>query len=156
MSPSIATRRRLVRQLITTESIASQQELVEMLEAAGHYVTQATVSRDLDAIGAVKIRTSDGGLQYEIPEDPVALMADARDTVRIIDEFLDSMAVSGNLLVIRTRPGAANVVAGAVDRARIDGVLGSVAGDDTVIVVGSEEGGGRGLLEELDRMGVRR
>ncbi|HSF86426.1 MAG TPA: ArgR family transcriptional regulator [Acidimicrobiia bacterium] len=156
MSQSIANRRRLVRQLITTESVASQQALVDMLEAAGHYVTQATVSRDLDAIGAVKARTPNGGLRYEIPEDPATLISDARETVRIIDEFLDSMAVSGNLLIIRTRPGAANVVAGAVDRSRIQGVLGSVAGDDTVIVVGSEEGGGRGLLEELDRMGVRR
>ncbi len=156
MSPTIATRRRLVRKLISTEAITSQHELVQMLEDAGHYVTQATVSRDLDAIGAVKVRTQGGGLRYEIPEDPAAVIADERETVRIIDEFLDSLAVSRNILVIRTRPGAAHVVAGAIDRARIGGVLGSVAGDDTVLVVATEELGGRGLLEQLERIGVRR
>lgn len=156
MSASIATRRRLVRKLISTESITSQHELVDLLEDAGHFVTQATVSRDLDAIGAVKIRTSDGKLRYEIPEDPVAVAADEREVVRIIDEFLDSLAVSGNVLVVRTRPGAAHVVAGAIDRARLRGVLGSVAGDDTVLVVADQEIGGQGLLKELDRLGVRR
>ena len=156
MSPTIATRRRLVRKLITSNPIASQQELVEMLEDAGHFVTQATVSRDLDAIGAVKMRTDSGGLQYEIPEDAPSIVGDERETVRIIDEFVDSLAVSANVLVIRTRPGAAHVVAGAIDRARLDGVLGSVAGDDTLVVVASEEVGGRGLLNELDRIGVRR
>ena len=156
MSPTVGTRRRLVRQLITNGSVTSQHELVDLLEDAGHFVTQATVSRDLDAIGAVKVRTAGGGLCYEIPEDPAALMGDQRETVRIIDEFLDSVAVSGNILVIRTRPGAAHVVAGAIDRARIAGVLGSVAGDDTVLVVGADDVGGSGLLEELNRMGVRR
>jgi transcriptional regulator of arginine metabolism len=156
VSPTIATRRRLVRKLITSSPIASQQEVVAMLEAAGHYVTQATVSRDLDAIGAVKIRTEDGGLHYEIPEDAASLTGDDRETVRIIDEFVDSLAVSANILVIRTRPGAAHVVAGAIDRARLEGVLGSVAGDDTLIVVAAEDIGGQGLLEEFDRIGVRR
>lgn len=156
MSASIATRRRLVRKLIATEAITSQHELVDLLEDAGHFVTQATVSRDLDAIGAIKVRATDGGLRYEIPDDPVAVAAHEREVVRIIDEFLDSFAVSGNVLVVRTRPGAAHVVAGAIDRARLQGVLGSVAGDDTVLVVADEETGGRGLLTELDRLGVRR
>jgi transcriptional regulator of arginine metabolism len=156
MSPAIATRRRLMRQLIAAESITSQNELVSMLEREGYFVTQATVSRDLDAIGAVKVRRSDGGLQYDIPEDPAAGVLGQRETVRIIDEFVETLAVSGNILVIRTRPGAAHVVAGAIDRSRLSGVLGSVAGDDTLLVVASEEVGGRGLLEEFDRIGVRR
>jgi transcriptional regulator of arginine metabolism len=156
MSSSIATRRRLVRKLVTTSPVASQQELVDMLEEAGHFVTQATVSRDLDAIGAVKARSDNGDLLYEIPEDLPSAQGDERETVRIIDEFVDGLAVSDNILVVRTRPGAAHVVAGAIDRARLEGVLGSVAGDDTLIVVATEEIGGRGLLEALDRIGVRR
>ena len=156
MSPSIANRRRLVRSLIASSEITSQQEMVGMLEREGHFVTQATVSRDLDAIGAVKVRTRDGGLRYEIPEDAPAALNSVRETVRIIDEFLISFAASGNMLVIRTRPGAAHVVAGAIDRARLTGVLGSVAGDDTVLVVAREATGGAGLLEELDRIGVKR
>ena len=137
MSPSISTRRRLVRRLIGDQPIHSQQELVAMLEAAGHFVTQATVSRDLDAIGAVKVRTDDGRLHYEIPEANGG-QSDEREIARIIDEFSDSLSVSRNLLVIRTRPGAAHVVAGALDRASLDGLLGTVAGDDTVLVVASE------------------
>lgn len=155
MSPTISTRRRLLRRLITGQSIQSQQELVDMLEEAGHYVTQATVSRDLDAIGAVKVRTDDGALRYEIQNEATG-PSEERDIARIIDEFSDSFAVSQNLLVIRTRPGAANVVAGAVDRAAFQGLLGTVAGDDTVVVVASEAVGGEGLIHELDRIGVTR
>ncbi len=155
MSPTISTRRRLLRRLITGQPIHSQQELVEMLEEAGHYVTQATVSRDLDAIGAVKVRTDDGGLRYEIQQEATG-PGDEREIARIIDEFSDSLAVSHNLLVIRTHPGAANVVAGALDRAGFAGLLGTVAGDDTVVVVASEAVGGEGLINELDRIGVTR
>lgn len=155
MSPSISTRRRLLRRLITARPIHSQQALVAMLEDAGHFVTQATVSRDLDAIGAVKVRTDDGGLRYEIQEE-TAGPSDEREIARTIDEFSDSLAISHNLLIIRTRPGAANVVAAALDRAGFDGMLGTVAGDDTVLVVASEAVGGQGLIDALDRMGVKR
>lgn len=156
MNSSIATRRRLVRQLIVAQPITSQHELVEMLEEAGHYVTQATVSRDLDAIGAVKMRTERGSLRYELPDEAPTPVGDNRETVRIIDEFVYSLAASGNLLVVRTRPGAANVVGGAIDRADLAGVLGTVAGDDTVLIVTAEDTGGLGLLGELERIGVSR
>jgi transcriptional regulator of arginine metabolism len=126
-----------------------------MLEEAGHYVTQATVSRDLDAIGAVKVRTDDGAHRYEIQKEATG-PSEQREVARIIDEFSDSFAVSHNLLVVRTRPGAANVVAGALDRAGFTGLLGTVAGDDTVVVVASEAVGGEGLINELDRIGVTR
>lgn len=155
MSPTISTRRRLLRRLITGQPIQSQHELVDMLEQAGHFVTQATVSRDLDAIGAVKVRTDDGGLRYEIQHEATP-HGDERDIARIIDEFSDSLAVSQNLLVIRTRPGAANVVAGALDRAGFEGLLGTVAGDDTVVVVAAASVGGEGLIHELERIGVTR
>ena len=154
MSPSIANRRRLVRQIIASQPITAQQELVELLEGEGHYVTQATVSRDLDAIGAVKVRAGTSH-HYEMPEDVTAGNGD-REMSRIIDEFVDAMDVSGNLLVIRTRPGAAHVVGSAIDRSDLDGVLGTVAGDDTLLVVAKEDRGGAGLLDELERMGVKR
>jgi transcriptional regulator of arginine metabolism len=145
----------LVRRLIGDQPIHSQQELVDMLEDAGHFVTQATVSRDLDAIGAVKVRTDDGRLRYEIQEANGG-QRDEQEIARIVDEFSDSLSASQNLLVIRTRPGAANVVAGALDRARLDGLLGTVAGDDTVVAVASESVGGKGLMDALDRIGVTR
>lgn len=156
MNRSIATRRRLVRRMIDAVAIQSQGELVELLREDGYYVTQATVSRDLDAIGAVKVRTDNGGMRYEVPEQMAAPEGSASEMARIIDEFVTDMQASLNLLVIRTRPGAAHVVAGAIDRANLDGVLGTVAGDDTLLIVGSGEQGGTGLLSELDRIGVQR
>jgi len=155
VNSSISTRRRMLRRLIAVKAIHSQQELVTMLQEAGHFVTQATISRDLDAIGAIKVRGHGGGLRYELLGDP-ATPADSRDTARIIDEFADSLAASQNLLVIRTRPGAANVVAAALDRANLDGLLGTVAGDDTVVVVARHDVGGDGLIQALDRIGARR
>jgi len=155
MTASVATRRRLIRKFIGSQPVASQQELVAMLESAGHFVTQATVSRDLDAIGAIKVRTDGGALRYEIFEDPAVVSGD-REMTRIIDEFADAMEASGNLLVIKTRPGAAHVVGAALDRARIDGILGTVAGDDTVLVVASEHTRGQGVIDALVGMGVER
>ncbi len=151
---SISTRRRLVRQLVSSGHVESQQEIVAMLEQQGLYVTQATVSRDLDAIGAVRVR-HDGGHHYEIHDDPPGVGTGDREALRIIDDFADSMVVSGNLLVIRTRPGAAHVVASAIDGARIDGVLGTVAGDDTLFVVADEITGGKGIADALSTRGVQ-
>lgn len=156
MTHSIATRRRLVRRMIDAVPIQSQGELVELLQEDGYYVTQATVSRDLDAIGAIKVRRENGGLRYEVPAAIEPPAGSANEMARIIDEFVTDMQPSVNLLVIRTRPGAAHVVAGAIDRAQLDGVLGTVAGDDTLLLVANEEQGGRGLLVELDRIGVQR
>lgn len=153
---SFSSRRRLVRRLIDSGSIESQHELVEMLEEAGHVVTQATVSRDLDAIGAVKVRTDDGGHRYEIQEEVPSVVNGDRETVRIVDEFVETMVGTGNLLVVRTRPGAAHVVASAVDRANIAGVMGTVAGDDTLLVVVAESTTPQGVIETLNRMGVQR
>jgi transcriptional regulator of arginine metabolism len=150
---SIANRRRLVRRLVADGGIESQQDLVAKLQAAGHPVTQATISRDLDAIGAVKARTDSGGHRYEIPGEHPGQGVD-RELGRVIDEFVDELATSGNLLVIHTRPGAAHVVGSAFDNIGLKGMLGTVAGDDTLLVIAAEEVGGRGLLEQLAALGV--
>lgn len=154
MNGSVANRRRLVRRLVRSGEIESQHELVEMLESAGYPVTQATVSRDLDAIGAVKTRTENGGHHYEIPEEMPTGGSVDRKLALVIDEFVDVFASSGNLLIIHTRPGAAHVVGSALDRVRLDGMLGTVAGDDTLLVVASEKVGGSGLIEQLSARGV--
>lgn len=127
-----------------------------MLDGAGHVVTQATVSRDLDAIGAVKVRTEDGGHRYEIPEEIPAVVNGDRETARIIDEFVDTVTVSHNLLVIHTRPGAAHVVASAIDGVGVAGVLGTVAGDDTLLIVVAENSTPADVMDILNRMGAQR
>jgi transcriptional regulator of arginine metabolism len=147
-----AGRRRLLRSIVTTQQVSSQQELVELLEAAGYPVTQATVSRDLDALGATKERGASGVGHYAIPDGTLPDEA-TRAAARSIAEFVQSITASGNLVVLRTPPGAAHLVAGAIDRADVDHVLGTVAGDDTLIVVAAEDRGGAQLAKDLEKIG---
>lgn len=144
-----AARRRLLRRLISERLVSTQAELVEELAAAGFEVTQATVSRDLAAIGARRDRL-DGQVRYRLvatPSEPGQQV-----TARRLAEFAQSLVASGNLVVIKTRPGAAQVLAGAIDQSDLDGVLGTVAGDDTVLVV-TPEGRAGAVREMLERKG---
>ena len=152
MSPATAGRRRLLRSILTTRPVTSQQELVDLLDDGGYPVTQATVSRDLDALGAAKERGVDGVARYTIADRAIPDEAE-RAAARSIAEFVQSITHSGNLVVLRTPPGAAHLVAGAIDRADLDYVLGTVAGDDTLIVVAAEHRGGSQLAEDLEKIG---
>lgn len=143
-----AARRRAMRVLIAQETITNQAELVEMLEASGFDVTQATVSRDLKAIGAHKTRD-----RYVLGAQPIA--DEAHEALaRAIDEFAESIIASGQMIVVRTPPGAAQVVAAAIDNAQLSGVLGTVAGDDTVLVVASTAGSARENSELMEKIGA--
>ena len=154
MSPATATRRRLLRQFIAGGDVTSQQQLVDLLGAAGHPVTQATVSRDLDALGAIKVREGSDA-HYEIPDDDRFAFAERSAAVtRTLTEWVETIDASGNLVVLHTPPGAAHLVAGAIDGAGLTGVLGTIAGDDTVLVVATEQVGGQGLAESLERIGA--
>lgn len=155
MSPSTASRRRLLRRLLRERPVSSQREMVGLLADAGHPVTQATVSRDLDALGAVKRRV-DGDEVYAIPDEAAGDTGTARAASAAITGFVDSIVPSGNLVVLRTPPGAAHLVAGAIDHAEIDGVVGTVAGDDTVLVVAAARVGGSELAKILENIGAGR
>jgi len=127
-------RRRLVRRVLADEVIHNQEELRHLLTNHGYAVTQATISRDLDAVGAVK--TADGG-RYAIvadggQRDRDRALAEVRHA---LDEFMVSLAVAEPLVVIKVPPGAAHLVASRLDQAGVAGVLGTVAGDDTLLVV---------------------
>jgi transcriptional regulator of arginine metabolism len=134
--------------------VRSQGELAALLEAAGVHVTQATLSRDLDELGAVKLRTPDGGLPvYVVPEDGSPLTARAaadalpHRLARLVGELLISAEPSANLVVLRTPPGAAHFLASAIDRAGLPDILGTIAGDDTILVVARELSGGPALAQ---------
>ncbi len=154
MSPSTAARRRALRTLVNRRRVGSQRELVALLAKAGYPVTQATVSRDLDAIGAHKHANGDGSVRYLIEQGATTEEMDA--LARALAEFVDEIVPSGNLVVLKTPPGAAQVVAGALDRARLDTVAGTVAGDDTVFAVAGGESGARRLAKDLERIGAGR
>jgi transcriptional regulator of arginine metabolism len=153
---SKAARHARIVEVLAGRSVRSQAELAELLHEAGVHVTQATLSRDLDELGAVKLRTPDGGLPaYVIPEDGSPLTARTLDDApphrlaRLMGEFLTSADASGNLAVLRTPPGAAQFLASALDRAGLPDVLGTIAGDDTILVVAREVAGGAALAQRF-------
>lgn len=130
----------------------SQAALAGALAEAGFETTQATVSRDLRDLGAVKIPDPQGGSRYALPDqetDP----GGKRALVRTLAEFAQLIVAAGNLVVIKTPPGAAQVVAGAVDHAGVDGVIGTVAGDDTLFIAVTDEVGARRVAAKLESMG---
>ncbi len=156
MSPATATRRRLIRKLIGEGAVTSQAMLVELLEAGGFPVTQATVSRDLDSLGAIKVRDDSGSVHYSTAASPEELSEAEVRLRRTVNDFVEELAVSDNVVVIHTPPGAAHLVAGAIDAAKVDGVLGTIAGDDTLMVIAAEEAGGNEVALKIEEMGVRK
>ena len=133
-------------------AVTSQAQLVELLAADGIVATQATVSRDLEDLGAVKVRVSGGETVYAIPQLPKDQPAPEDHLRRVLGEWVGEIAHSGNLVVLRTPPGSAHVVGSALDRAAVDGILGTVAGDDTLIVVAAESIGGEALGRRLSEL----
>lgn len=142
-------RQHRIARLLEEQPISSQAQLVELLAADGVMATQATVSRDLEELGAVKVRIPGGTLAYAIPEHAKDRAAPEDHLRRVMGEFVVEVAHSGNLVVLRTPPGSAHVIGSAIDRAGLPDVLGTVAGDDTLILVCSEQVGGAKVAAEL-------
>ncbi len=139
--------------LISAHAVHSQTELAALLAAEGVEVTQGTLSRDLDELGAVKLRGADGGVgRYVVPDDgsPVRGVTGGTDRLsRLLAELLVSADASGNLAVLRTPPGAAHYLASALDRAALADVVGTIAGDDTLFVVARDPHTGVDLADRL-------
>ncbi len=131
-------RQHRVSRLLEQHAVASQAQLVELLAGDGVVATQATVSRDLDELGAIKVRAAGGDSVYAIPELPAQQRAPEDHLRRVFGEWVVEVAHSGSLVVLRTPPGSAHVVGSALDRAGLAHVLGTVAGDDTLLLVVAE------------------
>ncbi|MCW2581233.1 MAG: argR [Klenkia sp.] len=142
-----------IAELITAQPVTSQAHLARLLSDAGVEVTQATLSRDLEELGAVKLRGSDGvPASYVLPPENAPLRpaqsAPGRLT-RMLGELLTSAEGSANLAVLRTPPGAAQFLASALDKVGLPDVLGTIAGDDTLLVVSRAPDGGAALADRL-------
>lgn len=146
---SKARRQHRIAALLEEHAVTSQAQLTDLLEREGLDTTQATVSRDLDELGAIKVRVPGGETVYAIPEHPVDRIAPEDHLRRVMSDWVADVNHSLNLVVLRTPPGSAHVVASALDRAGISDVLGTVAGDDTLVVVAAEDVGGAALAERL-------
>jgi transcriptional regulator of arginine metabolism len=142
-------RQHLVAKLIEAQPVGNQAQLVELLAAEGVVATQATVSRDLDDLGAIKIRVPGGESAYAIPALPKEQRAPEDHLRRVFGDWVVEVGHSANLVVVRTPPGSAHVVASALDRAGVADVVGTVAGDDTILVIVDESVGGAAVAERL-------
>lgn len=144
-----AARHQRIAQILNRQPVRSQAELARLLAEDGIAVTQGTLSRDLDELGAVRVRDGGGELVYALPGEggdrtPRAGEQTAIDArlVRVCEEILVSARASANLAVLRTPPGAAQYLASAIDHAARPEILGTIAGDDTVLVISSDPQGG--------------
>ncbi|WP_026554130.1 arginine repressor [Arthrobacter sp. 35W] len=143
--------------LLTSREVRSQAELANLLAADGLHVGQATLSRDLVELRAVRVRGEDGGLVYAVPGEGgdrtphSAVSQELLDTrlIRLCGELLVTAESSGNIVVLRTPPGAANFLALAIDHSVMPAVLGTIAGDDTVMLVTREPDGGAAVAERF-------
>jgi len=154
----VARQARII-ELVSAMGIRSQTELAKLLAGEGIDVTQATLSRDLDELGAVKLRGADGGAAvYVIPEDgsPVrGVQGGTSRLSRLLAELLVSADFSANLTVLRTPPGAAQFLASAIDRAALHEVVGTIAGDDTVMAIAREPLSGKDLADRFTALAAR-
>jgi transcriptional regulator of arginine metabolism len=150
-----AARQQALTALLRTRQVSSQARMLEHLRGQGFDATQATISRDLDDLGAVKVRGPDGRLVYALPEADNGRDDAGRDEVRrMLGASLLAIVPSGNLVVLRTPPGHAGALASTLDRAGVAGVAGTVAGDDTVLVVCTEHTPGRVMARQLAALAV--
>jgi len=133
------TRQRAILSLIAGRPVRSQEELAQLLEAQGYDVTQATVSRDIKELGLVKVPLKNGGAgsQFKYVE-PGATGAYASRLHRVVAELVEGVTGSVNLIVLRTAPGSAPLVAAAIDAAAWPEIIGTIGGDDTILVVLAE------------------
>lgn len=128
-----------IAELIGEHVVDSQAKLTDLLAEEGVVVTQATLSRDLEEIGAHKARVEGGHPRYVVPQDgmPRAVVSERPSArlARLVAELLTGLDVAANLVVLRTPPGAASFLASAIDRAAMTDVVGTIAGDDTILVI---------------------
>jgi transcriptional regulator of arginine metabolism len=152
-----AARQQLIADLLGKEAVRSQGDLVQLLTAHGVHSTPSTVSRDLVELDAVRVRHADGTLVYAVPgeggdrtpraaEDSAAAHGRLQ---RLVRELVVSADASANLVVLRTPPGAAQFLASAIDHTAQPELLGTIAGDDTVMLICRDPLGGPGIAQRF-------
>ncbi|MRJ77212.1 arginine repressor [Aeromicrobium sp. SMF47] len=154
---SKTARQQLIVELLSRHAVRSQGELVDLLEEQGVNATPSTVSRDLVELDAVRVRHEGSGLVYAVPAEggdrtprPASGGYAARSRLgRMVRELLVTVEASANLVVLRTPPGAAQYLAAAIDHSAPEDVLGTIAGDDTVLMISRDPAGGAAVAQRF-------
>lgn len=151
-----AARQARIEELLAGERIGSQQELAQALAAEGFSVTQGTLSRDLVDVGAIKVRNADGEVVYVVSSgDQGGRSASRARLAQLCADMLLSAVASANLVIVKTPIGAAQYLASSIDKAGFDEVLGTIAGDDTILLVSRDASGGAALAGMLLQLSGR-
>jgi len=140
--------------LLTGQRFSSQEELARALGREGHPVTQATLSRDLRSLGVIKRPGADGRPSYELP-GPAVEQLDRDRQMLDLRSFVNELRIAQNLVVVRTPPGHANAVGRAIDLQGFGEVVGTIAGDDTVLVVAADHASAKRFSKRLDLLAGR-
>jgi transcriptional regulator of arginine metabolism len=148
MTDARTQRQRVIAQLLRAEPVGSQEEVTERLSTQGFAVTQATVSRDLEQLGAVKVKRG-GALRYVLPDEIGDTGWAAARLGRIFAEWVQSVETAGPLLVLRTPPGSAHIVGLALDQAKLPEVAGTISGDDTLFLALRDGADARATADKL-------
>jgi len=148
---TVSARRSAAIAAIHSGRIHSQEDLVQALKKAGYPVTQATASRDLEELGAVRSRSESGELIYQLGTTADGSIA---RSMPLPSDLILSVESSGNLAVVRTPPGGAQFLASSLDNSGLENIIGTIAGDDTVLVVSKKATGGADLAKELLSFGA--
>lgn len=155
MAESKAFRQTRIKETLSRHAVTSQAALGELLAASGISVTQGTLSRDLVELGVVRVRNQSGSLVYALPEDPEVGPSATNRLARVCNELLLDAQASANMVILKTPPGAAQYLASAIDRVHPSTVLGTIAGDDTVLVIATDPNGGEAVAEEFRELASR-
>jgi transcriptional regulator of arginine metabolism len=145
-------RQHRIQRLLEEHAVSTQEQLVDLLAADGVVATQATVSRDLEDLGAIKVRVPGGETVYAVPAMPKDAVAPEDHLRRVCSEWVVEVSHSHNVVVLRTPPGSAHVVGSALDRAGLPDVLGTVAGDDTLLLVVAERTTGKAVARTISQL----
>ena len=137
-------RQRLLRELVEREALGTQEEVAAALARAGFPAAQATVSRDIRDLNLVKVPIPDGGHRYHLPAGPAGPAPEVR-LGRLLAEAYRSLGRASNLVVLKVLPGNAHAVGAVLDAMTVPGLLGTIAGDDTLLVVAADEAAARAL-----------
>jgi transcriptional regulator of arginine metabolism len=151
MTDTRSRRLRTLADLLRSGTLASQEEATERLRALGFTVTQATVSRDLEQLGAVKVKKG-GILSYALPDQIGESDWNADRLERILTEWALSAESAGQMIVIKTPPGSAHLVASAIDHAQLPEIAGTVSGDDTLFLAVRDGVAIPALLRRFERL----
>ncbi len=152
---SRAARQAKIIELISSEQISSQAELAALLAGEGIVVSQGTLSKDLVEISAVRIRNGEGDLVYAISDSDLGSVRSEAKLERVCREILLTVASSANLVVMKTPPGAAQYFASVIDKVSRDDILGTIAGDDTVMVIAADIDAGQRIEQWFSSLAGR-